>query len=342
MNTNRISTFHSLVLFSFISMLIGCNPSADSNKDLAQFVNPMVGTDWHGHTFPGATHPFGMVQLSPDTRVDTWDGSSGYHYSDASILGFSHTHFSGTGKGGGGDVMFMPTVGEVQLDSGRVSNSLTGYRSKFSHKEEVAEPGYYKVKLQDDNILAELTATPRVGLHKYSFSTINEANIILDLTHGNDDTVDSLFVNIVSDTEISGFREAHGSLAGPHKIFFVAQFSQPFANYGIRSGGKDLGQIGKIGSKDIQSYFQFELKDEKTVMVKVALSRVGVEGARKNMEAELPEWDFEATKNNARDSWNKELNKIEIKGGTKVQKRTFYTAMYHSFIHPDIDVDVDR
>ncbi|MCK5814843.1 MAG: glycoside hydrolase family 92 protein, partial [Flavobacteriaceae bacterium] len=309
---------------------------------MADYVNPLIGTDWHGHTFPGATLPFGMVQLSPDTRVDTWDGSSGYHYSDASILGFSHTHFSGTGKGGGGDVMFMPTVGEIQLDSGGVTNSRDGYRSKFSHNDEVAEPGYYKVHLQDDAILAELTATLRVGMHKYSFPKTEEANIILDLTHGNDDVVDSLFVKIESNTEISGFREAHGSLAGPHKVYFVAEFSKPFINYGIRSKGEDLGKVKESGSKDLQSFFQFELKDKPSVMIKVALSRVSVEGARKNLEAEIPHWNFELVKNNARDAWNKELNKIEIKGGTKVQKRTFYTAMYHSFIHPDIDVDVDR
>jgi len=323
-------------------VLIFISSCSENKKDYTQFVNAFIGTDWHGHTFPGATHPFGMVQLSPDTRVDTWDGSSGYHYSDHSILGFSHTHFSGTGKGGGGDVMFMPTTGEVQLDSGSVNNSLTGYRSKFSHDDEFAEPGYYKVKLQDDDILAELTTTPRVGFHKYSFPTNKEANIILDLTHGNADEVDSLYVEIVSNKEISGFREAHGSLAGAHKIYFVAQFSQPFINHGIRSDGVGLGRISKSGSKDMQCYFQFDMKNKETVMIKVALSRVGVEGARKNMEAELPDWDFEAIKNTARDTWNKELSKIEIKGGTKTQKRTFYTAMYHSFIHPDIDVDVDR
>jgi len=331
--------FKYYILLLAIVFISSCS---ENKKDYTQFVNVFVGTEGHGHTFPGATHPFGMVQLSPDTRVDTWDGSSGYHYSDHSILGFSHTHFSGTGKGGGGDVMFMPTIGEVQLDSGSVNNSLTGYRSKFSHRDEFAEPGYYKVKLQDDDIIAELTTTPRVGFHKYSYPTAKEANIILDLTHGNADVVDSLYVEIVSNSEISGFREAHRSLAGPHKIYFVAQFSQPFINHGIRSNGMDLGQVSKIGSKDMQSYFQFDMKNKETVMIKVALSRVGVNGARKNMEAELPGWDFEAIKNTARDTWNKELNKIEIKGGTKAQKRTFYTAMYHSFIHPDIDVDVDR
>ncbi len=338
--------FYSILIFIIVinltNVFVGCFPINNLDKDYSKFVNPMVGTDWHGHTFPGATHPFGMVQLSPDTRVDTWDGCSGYHYSDNSILGFSHTHFSGTGGGGGGDIMLMPTVGEVQLDMGSVSNTLSGYRSKFSHKEEVAEPGYYKVKLQDDDIVAELTSTPRVGFHKYSFPSTKEANVILDLTHGISDKVDSLYLEIVSNTEISGFRESYDGLGGPHKIFFIAEFSQPFKNFGISQEGEDISQTKISGSKDLQAYFRFDTENNHSVMVKVALSRVGVDGARKNMEAELPEWDFDTIKKSARNAWNKELGRIEVKGGTKAQKRTFYTALYHSFIHPDIDMDVDR
>ena len=215
-----------IVIISIIisTLFFTCSLNNNSDKDYAKFINPMVGTDWHGHTFPGATYPFGMVQLSPDTRLDTWDGCSGYHYSDHSILGFSHTHFSGTGGGGGGDVMLMPTVGKIQLNSGSTTNTLSGYRSKFLHKEELAEPGYYKVKLQDDDIIAELTSTPRVGFHKYSFPSNKDANVILDLTHGISDIVDSLQLEIVSDTEVSGFRESYEGLGGNHKIFFIAKF----------------------------------------------------------------------------------------------------------------------
>ncbi|MEA3478472.1 MAG: GH92 family glycosyl hydrolase, partial [Bacteroidota bacterium] len=338
--------FYSILIFIIVinitNLFVTCSPNNSSDKDYSKFVNPLVGTGWHGHTFPGATHPFGMVQLSPDTRVDTWDGCSGYHYSDHSILGFSHTHFSGTGGGGGGDIMLMPTVGEIQLDTGSVSNTLSGYRSKFSHREEFAEPGYYKVKLQDDDIVAELTSTLRVGFHKYTFPSAKDANVILDLTHGISDEVDSLHLEIVSDTEISGFRESYEGLAGNHKMFFIAKFSQPFKKFGVYRDGEDLGQTKKSGSKDLQAYFQFDTENGNPVMIKVALSRVGADGARKNMEAELPEWDFDAVKNAAREAWNKELGKIEVKGRTKTQIRTFYTAMYHSFIHPDIDVDVDR
>jgi len=345
-NILKLSNIHwnYLCMFSLLFLMIGCseNDQPINSDDLAFYVNPMVGTDWHGHTFPGATRPFGMVQISPDTRVDTWDGCSGYHYSDGSVLGFSHTHFSGTGGGGGGDIMLMPTVGEIQLDTGSVSNTLSGYRSQFSHKEEIAEPGYYKVKLLDDNIIAELTSTPRVGFHKYTFPSTKEANVILDMTHGISDEVDSLHLEIISDMEISGFRESHGSLAGPHKIFFVAKFSQAFHDFGVSINGKETNQTKSSGSKDMQAYFRFDTERSNSVKVKVALSRVSIEGARKNMEAELPGWDFNAVKESARKEWNRELGRIEVKGGTKEQKRTFYTAMYHSFIHPDIDVDVDR
>jgi len=334
---------HLGILF-LVFLIFGCSKNSDLNKakDFSGFVNPMVGTDWHGHTFPGATNPFGMVQLSPDTRVGTWDGCSGYHYSDHSILGFSHTHFSGTGGGGGGDIMFMPTVGEIQLDTGSITNTSSGYRSKYSHKEELAAPGYYRVKLQDDDVLVELTSTLRVGLHKYSFPATNEANVILDLTHGISDEVDSLNLEVVSNTEISGFRESHGSLAGRHKIFFVAQFSQSFKKFGVSVNGGELREEMTAGAKDMQAFFRFDTKDKEPVMIKVALSRVSIEGARKNLETELPGWDFDAVKNDARELWNKELGRIEVKGRTTEQKRTFYTAMYHSFIHPDIDVDVDR
>lgn len=183
MNSIKINIIKTVLLLLAVLFVTNCVIKEKSIKDYSKYVNPMVGTNWHGHTFPGATLPFGMVQLSPDTRVGTWDGCSGYHYSNNSILGFSHTHFSGTGGGGGGDIMFMPTVGKVQLDTGSVTNTLTGYRSKFSHDEEITEPGYYRVILKDYNIEVELTSTLRAGLHKYTFLETDEANVILDLTH---------------------------------------------------------------------------------------------------------------------------------------------------------------
>ncbi len=325
-----------------ILVFTACKSDKHPDHDYAVFVDPMIGTDGHGHTFPGATAPFGMVQLSPDTRVETWDGCSGYHYSDHSILGFSHTHFSGTGGGGGGDIMFMPTTGKVLLNEGLASNTLTGYRSEFSHEEEWAEPGYYRVKLQDYDITVELTSSKRAGIHKYSFPGTREANILLDMTHGISDIVDSLYLEILSDTEITGFRQTHGSLAGDHKMYFVARFSNPFHSFAISQNGGKPDQIKKAGAKDLQAYFQFDTKTGNPVLLKVGLSRVSTEGARKNLMAEIPAWDFEAVRKAVRDAWNKELERIDIKTSEISEKRIFYTAMYHSFIHPDIAVDVDR
>lgn len=343
-NKNRYNDKISRIVLTLIAFLIfsSCGVGNNSTKDYSQYVDPMIGTNWHGHTFPGATLPFGMVQLSPDTRVGTWDGCSGYHYSNNSILGFSHTHFSGTGGGGGGDIMFMPTTGEIQLDTGSVANTLTGYRSTFSHDEEITQPGYYRVKLKDYNIEVELTSTLRAGLHKYTFPATKEANIILDLTHGVSDEVDSLNLEIVNNSEIKGFRHSHGSLAGDNKIYFAAKFSQPFQTYGISQNGNSLNKKKISGAKDLRGYFRFNAESGNPILLKVGLSRVSEDGARKNLEAELSGWDFESVRLAAREEWNKELNRIDVKGGTESQRRTFYTAMYHSFIHPDIDMDVDR
>jgi len=315
--------------------------SCSERHEYSRFVNPMVGTAAHGHTFPGATMPFGMVKLSPDTRTTTWDGCSGYHYSDKTIIGFSHIHFSGTGTGGGGDIMFMPTVGKIQLQEGSEDNPSTGYRSAFSHKDEVAEPGYYKVKLLDDNIIAELTTTVRAGLHKYEFPKTTEANVILDLTHGIDDKIDSLYLKIIDNKTIAGFRHSYGSLNGNHTTYFFAEFSEPFLNYGVSINDNEPEKLKEAGSKNVKAFFTFDASDGKPVLMKIGISKVDIDGAQKNLKAEIPDLDFEKVRKEAREAWNKELERIEIKTENVEHKRTFYTALYHSFIHPDIAIDVD-
>ena len=327
------------ILFTLFVFFISCGVS--DNADLTQFVDPMIGTGGHDHTFPGATLPYGMVQLSPDTRTETWDGCSGYHYSDKSILGFSHTHFSGTGGGGGGDILLMPTTGEIKLTVGDSSDTKSGYRSAFSHKNEHASPGYYSVLLDDYGIKAELTATTRVGFQKYTFPKIKQGNIILDLAHGIQDVVDSSRIHI-DKNEITGFRASSKSLAGVHVTYFVIKFSKPFSNYGLAMDGKIEKGIHSAKGKNIKAFFKFDVDEQESVMAKTALSMVSVEGAKKNLDAELPGWDFAATVKAAEKAWNKELNKIRIEGATDAQKRTFYTAMYHAFIQPNIYMDVDR
>jgi len=330
-------------------------------KDYSNLVDPMIGTDWNGHTFPGATLPNGMVQLSPDTKTRTWNNCSGYHYADRSILGFSHTHYSGTGEGGGADILFMPTTGEIHFDSGEniniydddftsaaavdrkreEINTQNAYGSLFSHKNETSSPGYYSVLLDDYDVKAELTTTQRVGFHKYTFPKTDEANVILDLVSGNSDVPDSLYIS-VSGKEITGYRAATGALDGSKIIYFVAEFSKAFKSYGISVDDKIQEGLKNAKGKNVKAYFRFAKKKDESVLLKVAISSVSVEGARKNMDAELPGWDFEKVRKDAKEIWNKELNKIQVEGGSKEQQKVFYTALYHALIHPNINMDVDR
>ena len=291
-------------------------------NDYAVLVDPMIGTDWNGHTFPGATLPNGMVQLSPDTKTRTWSNCSGYHYSDTSILGFSHTHYSGTGEGGGSDILFMPTTGEIKLNSGEDMNdhdddytlshgivneeskipedTSNGYRSKFSHEKESVSPGYYAVFLDDYAVNVELTTTKRVGMHKYIFPETKEANVILDLVSGNSDVPDSLYVEI-NEKEISGYRAATGALDGSKTIYFVAEFSKLFEGFGISVDDQIQKEKRSAKGKNVKAYFRFITKKNESILLKVAISSVSIEGARKNMEAELPGWNFEKIR--SKSSW---------------------------------------
>jgi predicted alpha-1,2-mannosidase len=325
----------------FILFAACCLPLAlaAQSKDYTRYVNPFIGTGGHGHTFPGATMPFGMVQLSPDTRTDNWDGSSGYHYSDDVIYGFSHTHLSGTGIPDYCDILFMPTLRPVYFHSEADKNPNT-YASKFSHANEKAEPGYYSVKLDDSGIIAELTATPRVGLHRYTFPKSREASIVLDVKW-RDKVIDSK-LRLTGTSRIEGFRRS-SSWAKDQIIYFVAEFSKRYASVSTdlkmkRSQSAD----GNILDNDTQKItFRFNTAPNEQILLKVALSPVSIEGARKNLRAELPGWDFEKTRADAKAAWNKELSKIEVSGGSYAEMTNFYTALYHTDIQPNIFQDVD-
>ena len=332
---NRIFISASLRLCGVI-LLLAVIVTAQT-KDYAKWVNPFIGTGGHGHTFPGATMPFGMVQLSPDTRTDNWDGSSGYHYSDDIIYGFSHTHLSGTGIPDYCDILFMPTVGEPQFFAKEGDKSVNGYASKFSHANEKAEPGYYSVKLDDDNILAEMTTTTRVGIHRYTFPKSDNAHIILDLKW-RDMVIDSE-VNVVGNNRIEGYRRS-SSWAKDQIIYFVAEFSKPFIDASV-TDGKAVNDFTYAKGANIKTAFRFKTTAGEQVLLKVALSPVSIEGARKNMKAEIPEWNFDKVRANAKSSWNRELSKIRVFGGTDKQTTTFYTALYHTMIQPNIAQDVD-
>ncbi|HKP36238.1 MAG TPA: GH92 family glycosyl hydrolase [Pyrinomonadaceae bacterium] len=303
-----------------------------------QYVNPFVGTAGHGHTFPGASRPFGMVQLSPDTRLTGWDSCAGYHHSDDIIYGFSHTHLSGTGIPDYADILFMPTIGDVALSAFVDDHPDKGYASPFSHKEETARPGYYSVRLKDGNIFAEMTVTNRVGFHRYTFPPGDRANIILDLQH-RDRVLDSS-LRIVDATHIEGFRRSTG-WAKDQIVYFVAEFSQPFSSSGISEDGKPAIPAKDRRGTDIKAFFTFDTRNKPPILVKVALSSVSIDGARRNLAAELPHWDFDRIKAEADLSWNRELNRIQIKGGTAAQQTIFYTALYHAMLAPNVFMDID-
>lgn len=308
---------------------------------LAAKVNPLIGTDGHGHTYPGACVPFGMVQLSPDTGTDGWDWCSGYHYSDKSIMGFSHTHLDGTGCADLGDFLFMPTTGELKFEPGSKRNPDEGYRSRFSHEQEQACAGFYGVYLKDYDIDVKLTTTRRVGVHQYTFPATKEANVIMDLGHyiGGSNIRESK-AEIVGDREVRGYVRKSG-WSPDRFLYFVARFSQPFEKSGIVVNRKLDESAKQAEGKDIQCYVRFDTTKDRVVVVKVALSAVSWDGAAKNMDAECPGWDFQQVCNGAMESWNKQLSKITVDGGPAANQTVFYTALYHSCLAPNLFTDVD-
>lgn len=296
-------------------------------------VNPFIGTGSHGHTYPGATLPFGMVQLSPDTRLEGWDGCSGYHYTDSIIYGFSHTHLSGTGVGDYGDVLLMPTQGKVQFDNGYKTGAANGYSSWFKKETEKARPGYYEVKLEEHDIDVRLTTTKRVGIHEYTFNKRGASNIILDLKHR--DKLLSFSIDKVNDNEIEGHRISK-SWAEEQHIYFVIQSDKRIEEtlYGVDQESLLAGQKNQVA-------LIFSANETEKVILKVGISAVSIEGARKNLEAEAPHWDFEKYLSDAKETWTKALDKINVAGGSEDQQEIFYTALYHSMIAPNVFSDVD-
>lgn len=353
---------HGCLLFYTAAMA----QPAPTPENKVQYVNPMIGTWRMGHTYPGATVPFGAVQLSPDTDTipyemngkynpDVYKYCAGYQYDDATIVGFSHTHFSGTGHSDLGDFLIMPTVGPLQLNPGTEAQPESGFRSSFSHSTEEAQAGYYKVKLDRYNILAELTATARVGVHQYTFPASDSAHIILDLVHGiynYDEKNVWTYVRIESDTLITGFRQTNGW--GRTRIqYFAMTFSQPFIAYGYKNfspksvyrgfwGKWDQGRnFPEMAGKQIRAYFNFKTEEGDQVKIKFALSPVSTANALANLRAEAPGWSFSNVKERAQDLWQNELDKITITTDSRVQKENFYTAMYHAFLSPTVYMDTD-
>ncbi len=304
-------------------------------------VNVFVGTGAHGHTYPGATLPFGFVQLSPDTPMKGWDGCAGYHYSDSKILGFSHTHLSGTGIGDLGDLLVMPVSGSLQ-ESGNYQ-ALTADRlgSGFSHDNEVAQPGYYRVLLDKYNVTAELTATLHAGMHRYTFATAGEGHLVFDLVHGVNNQATAASFATEGPQMITGMRTTSG-WAKTRTVYFAIECSTPFKSVGFESNGKPLpaGTTNAEG-KNLRAEVDLDVSPAKPILLRVGISAVSVDGAKKNLQAEIPAWDFDAIQAAARNAWSEQLSRIKVETVNPNLRQTFYTALYHSMVAPTLYNDAD-
>lgn len=341
-------------------------PSFATAQKLIRYVDPLIGTAKMGHTFPGATVPFGAVQLSPDTDTVSYEFNgkynpevytfcAGYRYQDPTITGFSHTHFSGTGHSDLGDFLVMPTTGKLQLNPGTAAQPETGFRSRFSHEHEHAEPNYYSVLLEDHGIKAELTTSLRTGFHRYTFPEKEEAHIILDLMSGiynyeakNVWTV----VRVLNDSTVTGYRQTNG-WARTRTVYFSMTFSKPFKSYGSRNFEK--GQVYRgfwrkfdqtdnfpdLAGRQLRMHFDFDVEAGEQIMVKLALSPVSMSGATANRETEIPHWNFDKTKAEGQQLWEEELGRIRVKLPSEKDYVNFYTAMYHAALMPTVYMDSD-
>lgn len=365
----------NIILFLVLIILSSCEKGNSNTKhninesiktDFTQYVNPFIGTSKMGHVFPGATAPFGMVQLSPQTNFEvmfkedgsynskTYEYCAGYQYRDSIIIGFSHTNLSGTGHSDLGDFLIMPTTGELVLDPIITKKGEKGFYSIFSHDNEKASPAYYKVDLDSYKIKAELTASERVGFHQYTFPKSDKAHIILDMVYNiyhHDNKNVWTFIRVENDSLVTGFRQTKG-WARDKKVFFAMQFSKPFKSYGhkkydhIKYDGfyRNFNQqenFPEMAGKNIRAYFNFNTKENEKINIKFALSSVSTAGALKNLMTEIPHWNFNKTYEETKAKWNKELSKIEVITLNAGDKEIFYTAMYHTNLSPILYEDVD-
>ncbi len=354
-------------------ILISCNNGEkdsvsvkDARTDYTQFVNPFVGTSKMGHVFPGATAPFGMVQLSPQTNFvamfngdgyynpTTYEYCAGYQHDDSTIIGFAHTNFSGTGHADLGDFLVMPTTGSLILDPLQTKEGSKGFYSAFSHDNEEASPGYYKVSLDSYGITAELTASERVGFHQYTFPESDNVHIILDMMYNvyhHDNKNVWTTIRVENDSLVTGYRQTKG-WARDRKVFFAMQFSKPFKGYGHKKYDDVIydgfyrrfqqdENFPEMAGKDIRAYFNFDTEENEKINIKFALSPVSTSGALKNLSAEIPHWDFDKTRKETQTKWNSELSKIEVSTINDNHKVNFYTALYHTNLSPVLYEDVD-
>jgi len=355
MNTHRKVSSVLLALSAIAGLgvpLICAVANAEDQTPLADYIRPFVGAQGEGNTYPGPSAPFGMIQLSPDTDITNWDTDSGYEYTDPTILGFSLTHLSGTGCPDLGDFLFIPQVGEPEIVAGPKDHPEAGYQSRFSHADESASAGYYKVKLLKSGVVTELTAGDRAGILRFTFPASDQASILTDLTHvigeGHWHIAESR-LRIENSNTITGFHLVNG-WAKERYLYFAARFSRPFDEGQIISNGKPVvydsyanyrfHSRNEAAGTNLQFIAKFKTQDQEVIEVKVAVSAVSAGNALANLNAEIPDWDFDKLRAATREKWNQELSKIEIEG-TPEQKATFYTSLYHAFLTPNLYEDVN-
>lgn len=323
------------IIYAALAFFV-CSSCSSGKQSPVDYVDPFIGTGFHGHTYPGATVPFGAVQLSPDTRAGNWDACAGYHYDDATLKGFSHTHLSGTGCIDLGDILFRPTTQKLDLAAENIYQSAA-----FSHKDEKASAGYYSVLLKDEGIKAELTATTHVGIHRYTFPSGKEASVIIDLAHLLDNEyIYGATLEQTAANEIAGMRRTRGWTDNQY-VYFVAQFSKPFKAVEFVQDKKMISAETKLTGTDLQALLSFDDSDGEPVVAKVGLSIVSEENARENLEAEVADFNFDAVRTAARSAWEQALSAITVEGGNTDDLKNFYTAMYHAMVVPNVVSDVN-
>jgi predicted alpha-1,2-mannosidase len=337
---SRIAAIPLVCVFAF------CSQAAPEPVDEAL---PIIGTGGHGHTYPGATVPFGFVQLSPDTRTPTepwtvegWDGCSGYHYSDSSLLGFSHTHLSGTGCGDLGDLLVMPVTGPLgSSDRTYAPLAAERFRSPFTHEKEVVQPGYYRVWLEKYGVLAELTATAHAGMHRYSFPASDQNHLLLDLVHGLGSKPIESCLKVESHTVVTGYRRSSGWAEGK-TVYFVIESSRPFTGFGLEVDDRPLApDKSEAKGKNVRGHLDYKASAKQPILLRVGLSATSREEAKNNLQTEIRTWDFDAVRQSARDVWNQSLSSLRVESADANIRQTFYSALYHTMTAPTLYNDAD-
>lgn len=340
MRINNFTSFSKITgLAAFMLFFISCSGPEESGDMLVSNVNPFIGTGGHGHTYPGAALPFGMVQLSPDNGTSGWDWCSGYHITDSVIAGFSHLHLSGTGIGDLADISVLPVNGEVHPDTAKGGEAtMQKYWSRFSHTSEKAEPGYYSVYLKDPKVRAELTTTLRTGFHRYTFDAGTRPAIAFDLGfHINWDHPLQGMIRVSEEGLITGYRHSSG-WARDQIIYFAARFNKPFTAFHLISGGRQVDSTSVTGTV-VQGVFDFQPEETEPILLKVGLSTADIAGAVNSLNGEIQGWDFDEVQQNALETWERQLNRVRVKSSNPVNMKIFYTALYHVLLEPALYSD---